>query len=165
MVANSSRLDRSLSRKSLTLALSRHFESKNFARISVWAKVPFSVKSATIASHRLLTVVFDRIRISAESGSFCVSKDFADRSFFSHRVTAAVSSAVGFWALAGWGLGFVPSKCPQNPLASTASWKRMEKMAQFRPEGSRRGTEVGKWSESAIDDTEVTAGTAGLGVA
>ena len=156
MVANSSRLVRSPSRKSLTSPLSGHFESKNLARISVWAKVPFSVKSVYMASHWLRTLVLVRIRIKAESGSFCVSKDFADRSFFSHKAIAADSSSVGLEALAAWGLGFVPSKCPQKPFASTASWKRIEKIAQFRPEGSRRGIEVGRWSESAVDDTDIT---------
>jgi len=31
----------------------------------------------------------------------------------------------------------------------------MEKMAQLRPEGSRHGIEVSRWSESAVNNTEV----------
>jgi len=48
------------------------------------------------------------------------------------------------------GRGVVPSKWPQKPLASTASWKRGENMAQFRPEASSLGTEDGRVSANAV---------------
>ena len=48
------------------------------------------------------------------------------------------------------GLTELPSKCPQNPFASTESLKRNLKIAQFVPEASSFGTEEGKESESAV---------------
>jgi len=45
------------------------------------------------------------------------------------------------------GTGVVPSKCPQNPFASTASQKRTRKIAQFSLVASSFGTEVGRASE------------------
>jgi len=41
----------------------------------------------------------------------------------------------------------VPSKCPQNPFALTASQKQTRKIAQFSPVASSFGTEVGRASE------------------
>jgi hypothetical protein len=48
----------------------------------------------------------------------------------------------------GVGYGDEPSKWPQKPLASTASWKRKTKIAQLLPEGSSLGMLVGRESES-----------------
>ena len=45
------------------------------------------------------------------------------------------------------GDGSVPSKCPQKPLASTASIKRTKKIAQLSPSASSFGTVEGKVSD------------------
>ena len=43
-------------------------------------------------------------------------------------------------------LGDVPLKWPQNPLASIASLKQIEKAIQFRPVGRSLGTDEGRIS-------------------
>lgn len=45
----------------------------------------------------------------------------------------------------------VPSKWLQKPFASIVSWKRTEKMAQFRPLESSFGMDEGKESDSDVD--------------
>jgi hypothetical protein len=44
------------------------------------------------------------------------------------------------------GRGVEPSKWPQNPFASIASWKRIENAVQFNPVGRSLGTEEGRIS-------------------
>jgi len=61
---------------------------------------------------------------------------------------ATVSAAVGV-ALAAIGQLADPSKWPQKPFASTASWKRNLKIAQLYPEVSSVGTDDGSASEIA----------------
>jgi len=48
------------------------------------------------------------------------------------------------------GRGLVPSKWPQNPLASTASWKRTENIAQLIPVDSSFGIDEGSESERDV---------------
>ena len=48
------------------------------------------------------------------------------------------------------GQGVLPSKWPQYPLASMASWKCKEKIAQFKPEESSLGTEDGRELARAV---------------
>jgi hypothetical protein len=43
-----------------------------------------------------------------------------------------------------------PSKCFQKPLASMASWKRTEKIAQLMPLASSLGIDDGRVSESEV---------------
>jgi len=52
------------------------------------------------------------------------------------------------------GRTLVPSKWPQYPLASTASWKQIEKTAQFRPDASSFGTLDGSVSAREVAVTE-----------
>src|SRR6266545_1847104 len=108
----------------------------------------FFENSFTTTSHFSLTITFAWIIMTIESGNFCVSNDFADRSFLFHWAFVAVSSVVGFAASANTGVGIDPSKCPQKPLASTASWNLKTKIAQFVPEASSLGTDDGRASES-----------------
>src|SRR6266545_905300 len=86
--------------------------------------------------------------MTVESGNFCVSNDFADRSFLSHWAFTVVSSAVEIAASANTGAGVDPSKCPQKPLVSMASWNLKMKIAQFIPKASSLGTDNGRASES-----------------
>jgi hypothetical protein len=78
-----------------------------------------------------------------------VSSDFADHSSLSHWVIAVVSVAVGAEGSATIGLLTVPSRCPQNPLALTVSWKRKTKMAQLDLEASSFSTDEGRALERA----------------
>jgi len=52
----------------------------------------------------------------------------------------------------------VPSKWPQKPLASTASWKRTEKITQLTPLASSLGIEEGRESEREVVATDIRAG-------
>src|SRR6266478_6186939 len=121
MEASSSLLVHNESKNSCTSPFSGHFRSRNFAHISVWANMPFSLYLYTIASHHCFTVILEQTRISVELGSFWVSKNFANRSSFSHASIAVFSAAVGALGVAAAGVGSVPLKWPQNPFASTAS--------------------------------------------
>jgi hypothetical protein len=44
------------------------------------------------------------------------------------------------------GFGEVPSKWPQKPFTSIASWKWIENMVQFKPMGSSLGMDDGRMS-------------------
>jgi hypothetical protein len=44
------------------------------------------------------------------------------------------------------GQGMLPSKCPHSPFPWTTIWKRSAKIAQFAPDTSNLGTEVGRTS-------------------
>src|SRR5271169_2660415 len=117
-----------------------------------------------MAFQRSSTEVFERMRIKVESGIFWLSKDLAERSSFSHWVTAALYSSgvrpvAGFTVVLsgatitgvpGMGRCIWPSKWPQNPLALIASRKRISKMAQLVPVLSSLGMEEGRVSERDV---------------
>src|SRR6266545_7229258 len=109
----------------------------------------FFENSFTTTSHLSLTITFVWIIMIVKSSNFCISNNFADHSFLSHWAFAAVLSVVGFAASANTGVGINLSKCPQKPLASTASWNLKMKIVQFVPEVSSLGTDDGRASESA----------------
>ena len=67
-----------------------------------------------------------------------------------------VSSAVGGTEGTGW--GSVPSKWPQYPFACTASSKRIEKIAQFKPEALSLGIDDGRVSARVVAVAVDTAG-------
>ena len=93
-----------------------------------------------------------------------MSKDFAERSSFSHWVVWAENSS-GVRPIADvitvpsgpivagvpdTGRLVLPSKWPQNPFASTASRKRISKIAQLVPVISSLGTEEGSVLERDV---------------
>ena len=101
-----------------------------------------------------------------ESGIFWVSNDLADRSSLSHFSIVANSVSVRALVvvfpsesvtLTGTSDGRepVPSKWPQNPFASIASWKRTKKMAQLRPLASSLGMEEGNESDNDVVVTDM----------
>ena len=59
------------------------------------------------------------------------------------------------------GQGVLPSKWPHNPLASMASWKRKENIAQFMPEESSLGMEDGKVSARVVTEDIAIGDTMG----
>lgn len=67
-------------------------------------------------------------------------------------VAAALTAGAGAPSGAGEGpgRGSEPSKWPQKPFASTASWNRTEKMAQFKPVASSLGIEEGRESAREV---------------
>ena len=79
-----------------------------------------------------------------ESGIHCVSRCLARLLSFHHLFDAVVSAAIGVADTAGE--VEVPSKWDQSSLASTATWKRKEKMAQFVPLTSSLGMFDGRVS-------------------
>ena len=81
---------------------------------------------------------------AVESGIHCVSRCFARLSSFHHLFNTVVSAAIGVADTAGE--VEVPSKWDQSSLASTATWKQKEKMAQFVPLTSSLGTFDGRVS-------------------
>ena len=91
-----------------------------------------------------VTVVRFRMCNVVESGIRCVSRCLARLSSFHHLFDAVVLAAVGVADTAGE--VEVPSKWDQSSLASTATWKRKEKVAQFVPLTLSLGTFDGRVS-------------------
>src|SRR5271154_271946 len=124
-----------------------------------------------MALQRFSTEVFEHMHIKLESGIFWLSKDFAERSSFSHWVVAAtyssgvkpvaalviVPSGATIAGVPGTGRCVWPSKWPQNPLASIASRKRISKIAQLVPVLSSLGTEEGRVSERDVAVTDMVS--------
>src|SRR6266702_3041837 len=121
--------------------------SENAVSKSASAYWLFTLNSVLTLVQRSLAEVRDFKRTAVESGRRWESRYLATISSCLQSATAFSSASVEVVALAGTGQGVVPSKCPHFWLASIASWKRMEKIAQLDPLGSRRGMEVGRGSD------------------
>src|SRR6266702_1169521 len=130
-----------------TSPLRRQHISKNMVSKSASAYWLFTLNSVLTLVQRSLVEVRDFKRTAVESGRRWESRYLATILSCLQLATAFASASVGVVVLAGTGQGVVPSKCPHFWLASIASWKRMEKIAQLDPLGLRWGMEVGRGSD------------------
>ena len=89
--------------------------------------------------------------MSLQSKCVCYSLLWPKSEFADVAGASVVEGAAGLsLGLETLGHGVVPLKWPQKPFASTASWKRREKIAQFMPEASSFGTDDGRVSARAV---------------
>src|SRR6266550_644228 len=119
----------------------------------------FTVNSLTIADQMLATDPFQRYFINVESDSFCISKYFANDSFFCQLASSlvcfffSVSVASSFNAD---GLGFDPSNCPRTSFWSTAIRKRFWKTTQLALDESKRSTSAEKLDKETGVQSELS---------